>query len=107
MFPNLAAGLATSSNQFMQGEMGPKEQKDLLLQYSDQLRLSMAGNLQDYQMESFKASMSCVMNDMHSRRNIGCWVQVCLEGLFLWRMEKLYGAAVLVARRAVKIPSKH
>ena len=40
----------------MQGEMGPKEQQDLLLQYSDQLRLSMAGNLQDYQMESFKAS---------------------------------------------------
>lgn len=41
----------------MQDEMANKEQKRLLLQYTDQLRLSMAGNLQDYQTESFQASV--------------------------------------------------
>ena len=40
----------------MQAEMGAEEQQGLLLQYSDQLRLSMAGNLQDYQLQSSKAS---------------------------------------------------
>lgn len=52
----LPAGLSTASNQFMQDEMAEKEQKRLLLQYTDQLRLSMAGNLQDFQTESFEAS---------------------------------------------------
>ena len=57
-FP-LPAGLSTASNQFMQKEMADKEQKRLLLQYTDQLRLSMAGNLQEYQTESFEASSWC------------------------------------------------
>ena len=48
------AGLATASNQFMQDEMSDKAQKELLMEYSDQLRLSMAANLQDYHMENFK-----------------------------------------------------
>ena len=37
--------------------MTEKEQEQLLLQYTDQLRLSMAGNLQDYQIENFKAGV--------------------------------------------------
>ena len=40
----------------MQDEMADREQKRLLLQYTDQLRLSMAGNLQDYQTETCEAS---------------------------------------------------
>ena len=55
----MPAGLSTASNQFMQKEMADKEQKRLLLQYTDQLRLSMAGNLQEYQTESFEASSWC------------------------------------------------
>ena len=51
------AGLSTGSNQFMQTEMEDKEQRKLLLQYSDQLRLSMAGNLQDYQLENSEVNM--------------------------------------------------
>ena len=43
----------------MQGEMAAQDQKDLLLHYTDQLRLSMAANLRDYQLESFKASARC------------------------------------------------
>ena len=38
----------------MQEEMSAQAQQELLLEYIDQLRLSMAGNLQDYQMESYK-----------------------------------------------------
>ena len=56
---SLPAGLSTASNQFMQDEMADKEQKRLLMQYTDQLRLSMAGNLQDYQTESYEASAWC------------------------------------------------
>ena len=41
----------------MQNEMAEQEQQQLLLQYSDQLRLSMAGNLQDYQLHSSQASV--------------------------------------------------
>ena len=37
--------------------MTEEEQEQLLLQYTDQLRLSMAGNLQDYQIENFKAGV--------------------------------------------------
>lgn len=83
--PKLAAGLGTGSNQFMQGEMAPQEQQDLLLQYTDQLRLSMAANLQDYQMESCKASITCVMNNLHHVENIGLLVQIRLGGFFCGR----------------------
>lgn len=41
----------------MQDEMTEEEQKQLLLQYTDQLRLSMAGNLQDYQTENCKVGV--------------------------------------------------
>ncbi|KAL3160116.1 cytochrome c oxidase subunit 1 [Trebouxia sp. C0010 RCD-2024] len=57
LFQGWLTGLGTGSNQFMQGEMAPQEQQDLLLQYTDQLRLSMAANLQDYQMESCKGEV--------------------------------------------------
>ena len=50
----VSAGLSTASNKFMQEEMSAEAQQDLLLEYTDQLRLSMAGNLQDYQMENYK-----------------------------------------------------
>ena len=54
LFQGWVNGLSSASNQYMQDEMSGEEQKELLLQYSDQLRLSMAGNLEDYQMEDHK-----------------------------------------------------
>ena len=54
LFQGWVDGLSTASNQYMQDEMSGEEQKELLLQYSDQLRLSMAGNLEDYEMEDHK-----------------------------------------------------
>jgi hypothetical protein len=50
----LFAGLGTASNQFMREEMSEEARRDLLMEYTDQLRLSMAANLQDYHMQSFK-----------------------------------------------------
>ena len=50
----LFAGLGTASNQLMQEGMSEEACKDLLMEYTDQLRLSMAANLQDYHMHSFQ-----------------------------------------------------
>lgn len=50
----LFAGLGTASNQFMQEGMSEEACRDLLMEYTDQLRLSMAANLQDYHMHSFQ-----------------------------------------------------
>jgi len=50
----LSAGLGTASNQFMQEGMSEQARRELLLEYTDQLRLSMAANLQDYHMHSFQ-----------------------------------------------------
>ena len=54
LFQGWVNGLSTASNQYMQKEMSEQDQKELLLQYSDQLRLSMAGNLENYEMEDYK-----------------------------------------------------
>ncbi len=50
----LFAGLGTASNQFMQEGMSEEARRGLLMEYTDQLRLSMAANLQDYHMHSFQ-----------------------------------------------------
>ncbi len=50
----LFAGLCRASNQFMQEGMSEEARWDLLMEYTDQLRLSMAANLQDYHMHSFQ-----------------------------------------------------
>ena len=50
----LFAGLGTATNQFMQGGMSEEACKDLLMEYTDQLRLSMAANLQEYYLQSFE-----------------------------------------------------
>ena len=50
----LFAGLGTASNQFMQEGMSEEARRDLLMEYTDELRLSMAANLQDYHMQSFQ-----------------------------------------------------
>ena len=59
----LFAGLGTASNQFMQEGMSEKARRDLVMEYTDQLRLSMAANLQDYHLHSFQV--------------IGCWLKFC------------------------------
>lgn len=57
----------------MQDEMTEEEQKQLLLQYTDQLRLSMAGNLQDYQTENFKAGVWHVLPmRLYLRSDLSC-----------------------------------
>ncbi len=50
----LFAGLGTASNQLMQEGMSEEGCRELLMEYTDQLRLSMAANLQDYHMHSFQ-----------------------------------------------------
>jgi len=50
----LSAGLGTASNQLMQEGMSEGARRDLLMEYTDQLRLSIAANLQDYHMQSFQ-----------------------------------------------------
>ena len=59
----LFAGLGTASNQFMQEGMSEKARRDLVMEYTDQLRLSMAANLQDYHLQSFQV--------------IACWLKLC------------------------------
>lgn len=56
LFQGWATGLATASNQFMQAEMSQAEQHELLLQYTDRLRLSMAANLEDFHLEDYKVT---------------------------------------------------
>lgn len=58
LFQGWVNGLSTASNQYMQSEMSAEAQKELLMQYSDQLRLSMAGNLVDYELEDYKVNNS-------------------------------------------------
>ncbi len=51
--------MGTASNQFMQEGMSEEARRDLLMEYTDQLRLSMAANLQDYHMHSFQVIGCC------------------------------------------------
>lgn len=57
----------------MQDEMSDKAQKELLMEYSDQLRLSMAANLQDYHMENFKVSVI----SQHLHEHLSVCLSVC------------------------------
>lgn len=47
-FQGWVNGLATRPNNFMKGEMAPQEQKEQLMEYSDLLKLGLAGNLKHY-----------------------------------------------------------
>lgn len=57
LFQGWVTGLGTASNQFMQEGMSEKARRDLVMEYTDQLRLSMAANLQDYHLHSFQGGV--------------------------------------------------
>ncbi|KAK9903518.1 hypothetical protein WJX75_007894 [Coccomyxa subellipsoidea] len=49
-YQGFISGLQTSPNSFMQAEASPASQLSLLLEFTDMLRLSLAGNLKDYEI---------------------------------------------------------
>ncbi|BDA50310.1 Pullulanase [Coccomyxa sp. Obi] len=49
-YQGFVSGLHTSPNSFMQAEASPARQLSLLLEFTDMLRLSLAGNLKDYEI---------------------------------------------------------
>ncbi|KAK9832555.1 hypothetical protein WJX81_008597 [Elliptochloris bilobata] len=49
-YQGFATGLATAPNAFTQADMTPEQQRTLLAEYTDLLRLSLAGNLRDYEL---------------------------------------------------------
>ncbi|DBB17520.1 TPA: Cytochrome c oxidase subunit 1, variant 3 [Trebouxia sp. C0006] len=66
LFQGWVTGLGTASNQLMQEGMSEEACKDLLMEYTDQLRLSMAANLQDYHMHSFQGEMKAGREFLYS-----------------------------------------
>ncbi|DBA74854.1 TPA: cytochrome c oxidase subunit 1 [Trebouxia sp. C0005] len=66
LFQGWVTGLGTASNQFMQEGMSEEARRDLLMEYTDELRLSMAANLQDYHMQSFQGEVKAGREYLYS-----------------------------------------